>query len=245
MISYPPEARAIPELREISRFRLAASELNLTPERVYRALGYDDEVPEVVPPLVEEVLEEAPQRLNVQAGFLVVPPEETALSEQGIVLRGVAFETGDLIAGLLAGSEAMAVFATTAGAAFDVWARELLAEDPMKWCIADALGSVAAERAVDAVEDRLIDVATALDWGATRSYGPGYCGWHVSEQHKVFGLLPPAFLGITLSESALMRPVKSVSGVIGLGPHAQPRAHGCEVCTLVTCFRRRAPASSS
>jgi hypothetical protein len=45
----------------------------------------------------------------------------------------------------------------------------------------------------------------------------------VAEQHKLFSLLPPGICGITLSDSALMHPIKSVSGITGIGKHCKQK----------------------
>ncbi len=45
-------------------------------------------------------------------------------------------------------------------------------------------------------------------------YSPGYCGWHVSGQGRLFEALDPGKVGITLRPSSLMEPLKSISGVI-------------------------------
>jgi hypothetical protein len=48
-------------------------------------------------------------------------------------------------------------------------------------------------------------------------FSPGYCGWHVSGQKKLFAALEPEEIGITLTPSCLMKPLKSISGVIIAG----------------------------
>lgn len=48
-------------------------------------------------------------------------------------------------------------------------------------------------------------------------YSPGYCGWHISGQKKIFEYLHPEDVGITLLDSYLMKPLKSISGVIVVG----------------------------
>jgi len=48
-------------------------------------------------------------------------------------------------------------------------------------------------------------------------FSPGYCGWHISAQKKLFEFLQPAEIGIELNDSYLMTPLKSVSGVIVAG----------------------------
>ena len=48
-------------------------------------------------------------------------------------------------------------------------------------------------------------------------YSPGYCGWHISAQEKLFASLQPEKIGIRLNESFLMMPLKSISGVLVAG----------------------------
>lgn len=73
-------------------------------------------------------------------------------------------------------------------------------------------------------------------------YSPGYCGWHISAQKKLFKELKPEKIGIKLRESFLMEPLKSVSGVIIVGP---PEIHKiekkypfCKTCKSPTCIDR-------
>ena len=40
----------------------------------------------------------------------------------------------------------------------------------------------------------------------THRYSPGYCGWPVSDQQKLFSFFPQHFAGITLSDSSVMSP---------------------------------------
>jgi cobalamin-dependent methionine synthase I len=82
----------------------------------------------------------------------------------------------------------------------------------------DAVASTAAEMAADAVErnylKRLRVENQEANSTAVLRYSPGYCGWHVSGQKKLFEFLQPAEIGITLLESFLMTPLKSISGVL-------------------------------
>jgi cobalamin-dependent methionine synthase-like protein len=75
-------------------------------------------------------------------------------------------------------------------------------------------------------------------------YSPGYCGWHISGQRRLFESLHARKIGMTLSESFLMRPLKSVSGVLVAGPAAvhrfRPVYPFCEDCTTHECRGRMA-----
>ena len=75
-------------------------------------------------------------------------------------------------------------------------------------------------------------------------YSPGYCGWHVSGQRKLFAFLEPEAIGVTLNQSCLMQPLKSVSGVLVVGDAATHRFHPtyafCERCGTKQCRERMA-----
>lgn len=72
-----------------------------------------------------------------------------------------------------------------------------------------------ASLATDAIAEVL---ELKIQYKTTLSYSPGYCGWHVSGQKKLFQFLEPDEIGITLNDSYLMTPLKSVSGVLVSGP---------------------------
>ncbi|MEO0081626.1 MAG: vitamin B12 dependent-methionine synthase activation domain-containing protein [candidate division WOR-3 bacterium] len=78
--------------------------------------------------------------------------------------------------------------------------------------------------------------------GIVLRYSPGYCGWHVSGQRRLFGFLLPEEIGITLRESFLMEPLKSVSGVFVCGPAEIHRFEAgfsyCAECRDPGCRKR-------
>lgn len=77
---------------------------------------------------------------------------------------------------------------------------------------------------------------------ATMLFSPGYCGWHVSGQKRLFESLRPDEIGIELSESFLMQPLKSVSGVIVVGPREifdfDDAFSFCDECSTHSCRDR-------
>jgi hypothetical protein len=48
-------------------------------------------------------------------------------------------------------------------------------------------------------------------------YSPGYCGWHISAQKRLFEYLRPDEIDIALNTQFLMIPLKSVTGVLVAG----------------------------
>jgi hypothetical protein len=85
----------------------------------------------------------------------------------------------------------------------------------------DAVASYSADKAAEAGQkiflDGLLSRGKADETTRVLLYSPGYCGWHVSGQGKLFDYLKPEEIGITLNGSFLMIPLKSISGVLVAG----------------------------
>jgi hypothetical protein len=82
----------------------------------------------------------------------------------------------------------------------------------------DSVASEGADLAAKAMEDFYCEhISNMKDNFCTMRFSPGYCGWHVSAQNKLFNYLKPERIGITLNDSCLTTPLKSVSGVIVYG----------------------------
>jgi hypothetical protein len=85
----------------------------------------------------------------------------------------------------------------------------------------DSAASVASDQAADWLEgiffNRLSKRGEITPSTGILRYGPGYCGWHISGQKKLFEFLHPEDVGIFLLDSFLMKPLKSISGVIVFG----------------------------
>lgn len=102
----------------------------------------------------------------------------------------------------------------------------------------DAAASLATELAAGHLES----VWAAGRGGTVVRYSPGYCGWHVSGQRALFRRLAPEEIGISLRESCLMEPLKSISGVLVAGPAGihrfEPDFTFCPSCRARSCRRR-------
>jgi len=143
-------------------------------------------------------------------------------------------------------AERLALFAVTCGQAVcDRISNLFLANDYPLGAALDAGASLAADRAAQVAQDQFAQdkfAAPPDDKSGVLRYSPGYCGWHVSGQKALFNFLDSEGAGITLTESCLMRPIKSVSGVIVAG---RPDIHGftndyafCTACTGKECRER-------
>ena len=120
-------------------------------------------------------------------------------------------------------SDALALFAVTVGEDLGREISQRFAQNDFALgSMLDTAASEGAERAAACAEAafarRVADEAGRdPDLGVLR-FSPGYCGWHINGQKKLFAALRPEEIGITLTSQFLMVPLKSVSGVIVIGP---------------------------
>lgn len=144
-------------------------------------------------------------------------------------------------------ADRLALFAATVGAKVTARIRELFDRHELALgCMLDSVASAAADRLAELLGPRYLTLAGddgARGWRVL-AYSPGYCGWHVSGQRRLFGFLAPEEIGITLNASCLMQPLKSVSGVLVVGPgriHTfHPTYSFCETCREKQCRDRMA-----
>jgi hypothetical protein len=208
--------------------QLTYDELMIDPADVYEQMGYHGTQPDAATQTETlAVIDDVSRWLRPQFCFFVQPSFPP-------------FHTGSIIERQLRHSEAYALFICTAGTAFDAYQQRLKTKaDLVRMFIADALGSVIAEKCADRMEQTLQQSIDKLGWHHTNRFSPGYCGWHVSEQQKFFPLFHGQTCGVQLTESSLMVPIKSVSGIIGLGSNVRRLDYSCGLCAHADCFKRR------
>jgi hypothetical protein len=226
---------------DVAAFKPPIRDLGVDRVIVESDLGYrDGEAPEMIGELIDEILPLIPLHIDLQCGYGILPAGSIDLQSDSVSCNGLRFATGPIITNQLKRSTSLALYVSTAGPRLEHWSGELMAGgDMMRGYIVDAIASEYVEQASAWLEKKIAGHVQSRGWKMTNRYSPGYCDWPVSEQHKLFSLLPEKFCGITLTESALMIPIKSLSGIIGLGPDVKRGAFQCSICDLKECFRRR------
>lgn len=210
---------------------LSFEELGITPADVYEQMGYHDAQPDkATQQETAMILKEVSQWLRPRFSYFVVNKQPD-------------FEMGNIILRQLRGSEAFALFICTSGLEFETYQQRLKEQgDMVRVFIADALGSVIAEKCADQMEKALQESIDKLGWKHTNRFSPGYCGWHVSQQQLLFPLFQGHTCGVTLTDSSLMLPIKSVSGIIGLGKDVRHLDYTCGLCDFKQCYKRKKKA---
>jgi hypothetical protein len=187
-------------------------------------------------------IDAAGERAEPRAAYLVLPVIETTASRLRAQSAAGEVEFRGAIGSFLGTAELLIVFVATAGPGVEALATELFAAgEELAAMIANAVGAERAEAAEAAVVSHVWDELQEIDYGVTLPYSPGYCGMKLTQQRPLFDLFGGSAAGVTLTESCLMQPIKSVSGLVGLAPAHTIEAEGtpCDRCELTTCNMRR------
>lgn len=227
-------------------FQFDFRDLNLTVEQIERAMGYPEgESHETIYDMVVMVMKEAEAVCDMKAEYRIFRDITFDGNAKTVSVGELTFDIGKIIYGQIRKAGSLAIFTCTAGKGIGERSRLAMKErDLLEGYIYDVIGSEAVEAAADIMQNDLEHEMSALGEKITNRFSPGYCGWDVSEQHKLFSLLPGNFCGIRLTESALMDPVKSVSGIIGIGPGVKRMPYTCNLCDMKNCIYRRKDGGS-
>lgn len=200
----------------------------------------DEEAYQDLLPVVRGVLGRLQENPGIVGGYTICPCDEVDVKNGLIHCGQTKLEVGKRIASYMKEASALAVFVCTAGSLFTDLANEYLKQgDLPEAFIADAIGSVTVENAMDRIQQALEMEMNLHLLKISNRYSPGYCEWHVSGQQALFSLIDDNHTGVTLTASCLMQPIKSVSGIIGIGVDMQKRPYGCSICHSSTCVYRR------
>jgi hypothetical protein len=174
--------------------------------------------------------------------------QEISVGEFAPVYRGEGRNEPDTPVGdIFPQANPLALFAVTLGPRISRRITDLFeSNDAAVGCMLDSVASVAADELAGVVEGRylgsLAEAGRVAPGAEALRYSPGYCGWHVSGQRALFDSLCPEAIGISLRESFLMDPLKSVSGVVLVGPrelHAFDDVYPfCAACETKGCRER-------
>ena len=177
--------------------------------------------------------------VNFRAGYGIFDVKIPDGRIDGLYVGNMFFNMQKIVTSQLKNAEKAALFVCTIGLQMEAWSRRLFREgDAVTGHIVDTIASIAVENAASLLHDHIQMKIQEKGLKITNRFSPGYCGWPVSEQHLLFSLLPEGFCGITLTESSLMMPMKSISGIIGIGAKVNRKAYLCDQCMKKECMFR-------
>jgi Vitamin B12 dependent methionine synthase, activation domain len=223
-----------------AKFHFDFKDLKIDASRIKHVLGENKgEELNLVNDLIEDILKDSGELNNIKAQYLTFNDIKFDDNNHLVSLSNISFNVGKVIFSQIKKSESIAVLLSTAGEEITTKSRNAMQEgDLLKGYIYDIFGSLVVESAVDLMTEKFKENLLSEAEKITAKYSPGYCGWDVAEQHKLFQLIPDNFCGIVLTQSALMKPVKSLSGIIGIGENVKFNPNTCKICGFKDCIYR-------
>jgi hypothetical protein len=161
--------------------------------------------------------------------------EEGCVARPEVVLEGTALRlTGHDVTRHLRGAREVVLMAVTLGVGVDVELRRLALVDAVGQVAFDAAASAAVECAVDAAEALARRYAAESGAYCGRRFSPGYGDLPLGIQGSFLKMLnAQRRIGLTVTDSMLLIPSKSVTALIGISDTPIKRgAKGCAVCNM-------------
>ncbi|MEJ2696850.1 MAG: vitamin B12 dependent-methionine synthase activation domain-containing protein, partial [Candidatus Sulfobium sp.] len=215
----------------------------ITIDRISRLLGYGR--PRNLSRRMLRVIERSLEKSSclIRPRILYTEKNIKSAGRGGLILeKGVVIRSHKL-SKVCGQCDRAAIFVATIGKGIDSFIRKLMDQKRVAEAyVVDAIGSTAAEQTVDAFQRKYNAIRTDRGEGTTLRFSPGYCDWKVEEQKKLFSVLDNSLIGVELSESYLMNPRKSVSGIFGIGRREEighVPTNPCVMCGMYNCIARR------
>lgn len=213
----------------------------VNPWEVLRYLGAGQgQVPEELLETVRRCGAEIQTAARPKAIWRVFSLEKTRLADTNVTL------TGQDIRRHLADCHQCVLMAATLGADVERLLMQVQVSDMARALILDSCASAAVENLCDNLEADLRTQVEAEGLFLTDRFSPGYGDLPLSFQRDFCALLnTQRQIGLTVSESSLLIPRKSVTAVLGISQRPRTtRSSGCANCNLFeTCQIRKSGAT--
>jgi hypothetical protein len=210
-------------------------------EQVLKGLGMKlPDADQYLLDLIGELIIKSKELVSPRAGYVLEEKVSFDSTLHKTIVSGIKLNTGKIVTSFLKKSNAIVLFSCTCGYEVEKLSKKFMKNGHgLEGFIVDLIGSELAESVAGSLHDHIEAKLTGIGLGVTNRYSPGYCNWPVSDQQKLFSILKENNCGIKLTKSSLMLPIKSVSGILGIGPDAKRAAYKCRICTDENCIMRK------
>ena len=183
--------------------------------------------------LLKVAVSEAENSIEYKICYCELPLK---ITENICEIGGIPFESRNL-AEKLEGCETTIVFAATLGVNIDRLIMKYSRLSPAKALMIQAFGTERIEAMCDAF---CKDIEAEKGRNLTARFSPGYGDLLLQYQREIFSLLDcEKRIGVTLNDSLLMSPTKSVTAICGVTKSTKlPKENKCSNCSKTDCIYR-------
>jgi hypothetical protein len=232
--------RIIKDLIHNKTLQIEASLLPISEENILKSLGVPADKADSF--LIDKIKESIEIGLNIStpcASYTVIPNPEFTKNPGVMNLAGKILHINNIVTAALEKSTEIAIFIGTCGKKVENYAKQLMKEgNSLEGYILDLVGSEIAENIAGFIHKAISSDMAVSGMKVTNRYSPGYCSWPVSDQQQLFQLIGQNNCGVQLTPTSLMLPIKSVSGIIGVGRTVENAGYTCDICDTSNCIYR-------
>jgi hypothetical protein len=214
--------------------------LKVPVENILKGMGMlQSDADEYLLDLIGKFILKCFQLVEPRASYVFNEQIQVDLPKHKVIIEDTTLDTGKIVTSFLKKSDALILFSITCGDKVETLSKHLMKnENGLEGLIVDLIGSELAESITGYLHNYIEEKLAGTGFGVTNRFSPGYCNWPVSDQQKLFSLLKGNNCGIELTPSSLMLPIKSVSGIFGIGTDLKRIAYKCMICNDEKCIMR-------
>lgn len=200
-------------------------------------LGRQDEINGELKCTFEDVKKEICELFSYKVCYrrMKISDENIGLSLP-LVLKSKSLST------LLENCDEIIIFAATVGLEIDRYIAKQQRISPVKALLANAYGAERIENLCDTFCTDIKEQLQSENRFITKRFSPGYGDFPLEAQKEMFALLDPnRQIGVSLNESLLMSPSKSVTAIMGIkqGKCENTAEQKCSDCNKADCVFRK------
>lgn len=188
--------------------------------------------------LIQESFQELEEIADVKSIYRIF--EITHLNANELRLGKMTVKSSSLCKNLK-GCDFAILLGVTLGTEVDRRMRKYELLDMPRAVVFQASAATFLEEHCDEIEDRMKNEFNQLEQYLRPRFSPGYGDFSILHQKEILEMLEaPKCIGLTMTDSFMMTPTKSVTAVIGVSK-TDEKCHkkGCEICSKIDCLYRR------
>ncbi|PKP54901.1 hypothetical protein CVT91_17620 [Candidatus Atribacteria bacterium HGW-Atribacteria-1] len=222
--------------------------LKIDEDEVLRYQGYSKnkiKIPsEVILQIIREEITRSHNLFEPQGIYSSIKIKQISFSDGRADLKnGFSLNFSNSIINLLKGTSYLVLGVVTIGSSLENKVSEFFTQGEYPRAIAlDAVGTVAVESLSRYIRNLVCQEAKEQYFKTTRYFSPGYGDWDISQQKDIFKIIPTNKIGVSLTESCMILPRKSLSWIIGIGKDIgmlSKEKDACKICKLKNCQYRK------
>lgn len=209
--------------------------VEMSVELVLRAQGLKPDLVKTKSPKLIEITKKA-----IEIGSVILEPRVVferypiqSFTSKGVALKNGKSLEGELISTHFKNCRNIAVAICTVGSKIDDVSSETFHQNAALAMALEGFASAATEILGNSFCNYLDNLVKTEGYNTNLPINPGMVGWPVEDgQPQLFALVDSSSIGVELDNTGLMKPLKSLSMIIGIGHNLNRHKKSCELCNL-------------